>query len=330
MEGVYSNLSMAMRKPDPLAYAISAEVMAKQGHYGEAFADISKAVELAPNNPENFISRARVLNATGRAPEAEASVRVAMRLDPQSPPGYLRTLAISLFHQERYEEALKTFNVVVARQPDVGEDYVTIISSLGHLRRVDGVRERVDKYTELSVSAGYFPVTVQEMGWWWYGDVFDYDRSYIARLQEGLRMAGVPEGVGTDLSYRDYARFVSKTNGEYNVAGATKIDAPSAKRLLDDGAKLFDVRSALSYERAHAAGAISLPVLSSMTRDALAKLADKNERVIFACHGKYCPDSAFAAAKALAWGYETVYHFAGGFPAWEEAHYPVESSADKK
>jgi rhodanese-related sulfurtransferase len=40
--------------------------------------------------------------------------------------------------------------------------------------------------------------------------------------------------------------------------------------------------------------------------------------------GKYCPYSAYAAAKALAWGYTHVYRFAGGFPAWKDAGYPIE------
>ena len=67
MERVDQNLALAMRKPNPLAYAISAEVLARQGHYDEAFAGVSRAMELAPNDPENHISKARVLNATGRA-----------------------------------------------------------------------------------------------------------------------------------------------------------------------------------------------------------------------------------------------------------------------
>ena len=41
-------------------------------------------------------------------------------------------------------------------------------------------------------------------------------------------------------------------------------------------------------------------------------------------HGKHCCGSAFASAKAVAPGYKSIYHFAGGFPALEDAHYPVE------
>jgi adenylate cyclase len=47
---------------------------------------------------------------------------------------------------------------------------------------------------------------------------------------------------------------------------------------------------------------------------------------VFSCHAKYCPYSAYASAKAVLWGYTRVYYFAGGFPAWKEAGYPVEAS----
>ncbi len=327
MERANQNLALALRNPTPLAYAVSAEILAKRGHYDEAFAAISGAMKLAPNDPEIHVSKARILNAKGRAPEAEEEARLAMRLDPQYPPSYLRVFALSLFHQEKYEEALENLQVVVTRQSDVAEDYATMVSCLGHLGRTAGVKENIDNFNALNVPAGYFPLTVQEMGWWWYGDVFDYDRAYRDRLQEGLRKAGVWPGAGTDIAYDDYARFISKTNGEYNVRGTTRVDAPMAKRLLERGAKLIDVRGPLGFARSHAAGAVNLPVVTVLSRETLTKVAGKDEEIIFSCHGKYCGDSAYSSAKALVWGYRNVYHFAGGFPAWEDAHYPVASNS---
>ncbi|MCV9960983.1 rhodanese-like domain-containing protein [Pararhizobium sp. BT-229] len=326
MERVDQHLALAMRKPNALAYAISAEVLARQGHYDEAFAKISRAMELDPNDPENHISKARILNATGRAPEAEQVVRQALRFDPQYPPSYLRVLAISQFNQEKYEDGVKSLELLVTRQSDVAEDYATLVSSFGHLGRTEGVQANIEKYNALAVAAGYSPLTVQELGWYWYGDIFNYDRTYRDRLKEGLRKAGVPEGAGADISYDEYARLMSKSNGEYNVKGTTKIDAATTKRLHDRGVKLVDVRTALSFNRGHVPGAINLSVVEVLAKDTLSKAVSKEEEVIFSCHGKYCGDSAYASAKALVWGFKNVYHFAGGFPAWEDAHYPVESS----
>ena len=57
----------------------------------------------------------------------------------------------------------------------------------------------------MTVPAGFDPLTVQEAGWWWYGDMSDYHRQYRERYLAGLRKAGVPEGAGTDMAYEDYA-----------------------------------------------------------------------------------------------------------------------------
>ena len=75
-------LAKAMRQPNALAHAVLAEVLSKQGRYEEAFVEIGRAMALAPNDPDNYLRKARILNATGRAEEAEESVRWAMRLDP--------------------------------------------------------------------------------------------------------------------------------------------------------------------------------------------------------------------------------------------------------
>jgi rhodanese-related sulfurtransferase len=50
----------------------------------------------------------------------------------------------------------------------------------------------------------------------------------------------------------------------------------------------------------------------------------KDDDVVFHCWGTVCRYSAMACAKARLWGYTKVHYFAGGFPAWKAAGYPVE------
>ena len=321
-------LGKAMRQPNALAYAVSAEVMSKQGRYDEAFADIDRAMALAPNDPDIHLSKARILNATGRAAQAEESVRRAMRLDPLYSPDYLRTLAVSLFHQKRYEEAVETIHRVLALRTDVADDYITLIASLGQLGRSKGVPEAIKAFNDLSVSAGYNSITVQMFGgWWWYGDTFDYDTAYRDQLVDGLRKAGVPEGAGTDIPLEKVRRLLHKSEGFYNVDGATTVDANAAKTLHDRGVKFVDVRSAKGFDSGHVPGAFNLDVATELSRDSLSRIVDRNEEVVLSCHGKTCPDSAYASAKAVLWGFKHVYYFSGGFPAWKEAGYPVEASS---
>ena len=324
-DNLKTNLAKAMEHPTALAHAIKAQVLAQQGNYEEAFTEIEQAMALAPNDPDNHIAKAKILNATGRAPEAETAARWAMRLDPQYAPDYLRVLAVAQFHQQRYAEAVQTMQRVVARESDTGEDYALLASAFGHLGQLDKVPAMIEKYNSITVPAFFDPLTVQEMGWWWYGDIYDYDEAYRARLLDGLRKTGVPDGAGTDISRADYLRFMVKTDGEYSVDGTTKIDAKEAHDLLQRGdVRFVDVRATAEYKREHIPGAVSLSLPTVLSRASLLKVVAKDAPVAFYCHGKHCPYSAYASAKALAWGFTKVYYFAGGFPAWEEAGYPIE------
>jgi adenylate cyclase len=324
-------LAKAMRNPTSLAYAVSADVLAQEGRFEEASTAINQATALAPNDAEIYISNARILNATGHAAEAEAKIRKALRLDPRFSPGSLRVLAISLFHQERYQEAFDTLQRVVRQQSDVTEDYATLVSCLGHLGRSEGVKTLIDRYDATAARNGFDSLTVQEMGLWWYGDMFSYDDTYRARLQEGLRKAGVREGAGTDLRLTDYKRLIVKSEGLFQVTGATEIDATTAKALHDRGKITFvDVRAASDFVQGHIPGAKNLSLAGFLSKENLAQVAGKNDDVVFSCFGKYCTYSAYGAAKALLWGYTHVYRFAGGYPAWKDAGYPTEASASPK
>jgi adenylate cyclase len=66
-----------------------------------------------------------------------------------------------------------------------------------------------------------------------------------------------------------------------------------------------------------------------LSKENLSQLVGKDDEIVFFCYGKYCPRATYACAKAVIWGYTRVYYFAGGFPAWKDAGYPVETSANR-
>ncbi|CAN7296277.1 tetratricopeptide repeat protein [Pararhizobium sp. LjRoot235] len=317
------NLAKAMENPTPLAYAVSAQRLAEQGRYDEAFSAIERAMKLAPNDPDNHVTMARVLNSTGHAAEAEQQVRRAMRIDPHPPQATLRMLAITLFSQGKYDEAVQTFQRVIEKKSDLLPDYATMISSYGHLVRTDGVQVLIDKYNKLAVSLMVDPLTVQESAFGWYGNVFSYHRPYIARLQEGLRKAGVPEGAGTDLAFDDYAKFMTLTKGELSVAKTIKIDVAEARTLLDRGVPFIDVRAPQNFDNGHLPKAINLSLVTDLSKESLAKVASKEDELAFYCQGRRCNYAAFASAKAHAWGYTHIYYFAGGLLEWEDEGFPL-------
>jgi adenylate cyclase len=248
-EQLNANLAKALEHPSPLAYSVSAEWLTRQGRSEEALAQIDRALALAPNEADIHVSKARNLNVIGRAEEAEKSIRLAMRLNPHHGPDYLVVLGQALLHQQRYAEAVGFMERAVDLQPGNRQHYVTLAIIYGQLGRTEDARRMVDKYGAIDPQSP--PLTVQDVSFWWYGNIFEYDETYRERLREGLRKAGVAEGAGTDVKYADFKRLIHSNAGEYEVSGVTKIDAAQAKVLHDKGALFIDVRNPVEYGLGH-------------------------------------------------------------------------------
>ena len=158
------------------------------------------------------------------------------------------------------------------------------------------------------------------------------DATLIGSSLDGVLMAIggndiLPGSAGTDLSCDDYIRFIVRTRGDYSVTGATKIDAPMAKAMIDrGGASFVDMRTSIEFVREHIPGAHYIGAVADLSKERLSEIAGKDDEVVFYCHGMRCPYAAFASAKALALGFENIYYFAGGYPAWVDAGYPVEAA----
>ena len=106
---------------------------------------------------------------------------------------------------------------------------------------------------------------MQEIGWWWYGDMYDYHKPYREDLREGLRKAGVPEGAAPWAEDFDFEARVHKSEGLYRVENATRIDEVTAKALRDRGVVFIDVRDAGSFARERISGAIHLDLNLNFT-----------------------------------------------------------------
>jgi rhodanese-related sulfurtransferase len=120
-----------------------------------------------------------------------------------------------------------------------------------------------------------------------------------------------------------------------SLQGATVVDAPKAKSLMESGAQMLDVRVANEYAEAHIKGAKSVPYKEKSAKavdfDAkadsfdLAKLpGNKAGALVFSCNGPECWKSYKASVTAIKAGYTKVYWFRGGFPEWKSKGFPIE------
>ncbi|MFQ5938217.1 MAG: rhodanese-like domain-containing protein [Acidiferrobacterales bacterium] len=108
------------------------------------------------------------------------------------------------------------------------------------------------------------------------------------------------------------------------VDGATTVNAQQAKKLYDRGVPFVDVRTSELWEAGHIPGAHLLELLNAFDEASLLKIGAKDSALVIYCAGPVCKRSSKACAKAVAWGFQDVYYFRGGFPEWQAAGYATD------
>ena len=103
------SLELALQKPTSTAYRVSAWMMFWDHGYRKALEEVEKAILLNPNDPYNYNMKAAILARTGPAKEAEENALYAIRLNPKNAGTHFRQLGKSLFHQDRFIEAVDAF-----------------------------------------------------------------------------------------------------------------------------------------------------------------------------------------------------------------------------
>ena len=102
-------------------------------------------------------------------------------------------------------------------------------------------------------------------------------------------------------------------------AGEPKeVSREEARKLIDDGAQLIDVRAQHEWETGRIAGAAHLPLAELSQR---AGEIDKERPVVFYCRGGN--RSSMAAAALTEAGYDAV-KMTEGIVGWSEAGLPLE------
>ena len=119
-------------------------------------------------------------------------------------------------------------------------------------------------------------------------------------------------------------RGPTKTESPTIIPGATTIDVAMAKKLFDRGAKFVDVRGP-SWNLGRIPGATHLFLKEQFSEASLVSVGRKDDEIVIYCMGPACLLSSKACAQAVSWGYEKIYYFRDGFPAWQAAGHPIET-----
>ncbi len=316
LEKARHHLRLGMKVPSSEGHIFQSRMHSNEGRYEEAIAEAKIVVALNPNGVAGFEALGRALNKAGHAAEAVEPLQKAVRLNPRGDEkGWLLyRLGESLYLSERYEEAAEAFETSVAKNNNEWT-YLFLAASLAQLGIQEEAAAALASFDRIYADSGEDPFTVSRVEHWAFKEQTDR-----ARVQEGLRKAGVPEGAKTEQDL-DYAQDLTPLN----VDGATTIDAEKAKALLERGIKLVDVRDRADWQDGHIPGTVHMSLFRDFTDAGLSAVVERDEAVVFFGSGTGANKmAAIATARAVSWGFEKVYYFCDGFPGWKAAGYPIQ------
>ena len=111
-----------------------------------------------------------------------------------------------------------------------------------------------------------------------------------------------------------------------------RVKLSTAKIFFDTGAALFlDARDASEFEAGHIPGAMRLTREDALSEpDRVKELPVRGRPIVAYCDGGECEASLELAQALVGAGYRKVLVYAGGFPEWVAAGYPVERAGAAK
>jgi TolB-like protein/Flp pilus assembly protein TadD/rhodanese-related sulfurtransferase len=325
------HLEQALKAPTPLAHALQARMFAALGFPGEAVVEAEKAVALDENDATALAGLADALIQADRPAEGLEFIEQVMRLDPHHPPSYLIILGSAQFGMEQFEKAAATFERAVKRNPDNEIPFIYLASVYGHLGRIEDADDAIDEANDLRNLVGLGELSLREVRTYSpdpFDSQIDFPRFGSKPVQDLVR-AGLTDIPLLKWQYLVTAHAIQGAgNSWFEVEGATLTDIPTAKSLHDRGVVFLDLSGKSAWDGGHIPGAVLLswertadPRFSETT---LREIAGYDDEIVLYQSDGYT-SAAWEVAKALTWGYRTLYFFHGGAQAWKDAGYPVET-----
>ena len=109
-------------------------------------------------------------------------------------------------------------------------------------------------------------------------------------------------------------------------AGGTEVSPAEAVKLINDGARVVDIRPAAQFQKGHIVGALNVPLDQLQQR--AADISKRQDQMLLVC----C-DAGMSAGKAAGVlkkaDYARVTKLRGGVAAWQRDNLPLETGTGK-
>jgi adenylate cyclase len=164
------------------AHVLLGAIYMGKKQYEQATVEAERAISLAPNSSQGYVTLVAVLNVTGQAEKAIEVIKQAQRLDPHSWVLYQMTLGWSYLLTRRHDEAIATQQRVLSRTRDMLDPHLILTICYSELGREE---VQVEAAEVLRVSPSFSLDVVKQR--WPFKDPADLERLLAALRKAGLK-----------------------------------------------------------------------------------------------------------------------------------------------
>ncbi|MDI6853142.1 MAG: rhodanese-like domain-containing protein [Deltaproteobacteria bacterium] len=124
-----------------------------------------------------------------------------------------------------------------------------------------------------------------------------------------------------------YIAKLREARRQVQFQGVKTVNLLQARALWETGALFIDARKPEEFAELHIEGAYNLPPDLFKNKDVQLLVGlPKDRRIVVYCGQEACDSALQAAEKLQSQGFTQVAAYLGGFRAWDEAGYPVDTA----
>jgi adenylate cyclase len=177
--------AVALNQSSPEAHEQLGFMYLQDNQFDAAIREVKHAILLDPDYAKGYARLAEVLAFAGRPEETAPLVERAMAMEPYVwAPWYQWILGLAYHGMREYDRAIEALRRCLADDPKFYPAHVHLTAVYGELERTDEARAAAEKVLEQDPE-----FSLKQFGARWPIK----DQTFMNRLNEGLRKAGLPE-----------------------------------------------------------------------------------------------------------------------------------------